>query len=175
MPNDIISICPTCSKEFIKKNKVHSFCSRRCKTIFNCRKHYNEYFPKKYPKPIICRICGKEAQAKHSKQKYCSRECLHIGTWNYKTTPDRLTQLFIKQGNCCGICKKTTSNWTDLCIDHDHESGLVRGLLCRDCNIGLGLFRESLEITDNAAAYLARQIIPCKIAREELHNANRSS
>lgn len=39
-------------------------------------------------------------------------------------------------------------------IDHDHETGKVRGLLCQECNIGLGKFRDNTEYLLSAISYL---------------------
>lgn len=53
---------------------------------------------------------------------------------------------------CCSICGRKSSS---LVIDHDHSSGLVRGLLCRDCNLGLGNFKDSIDFLVNASNYLS--------------------
>lgn len=53
-------------------------------------------------------------------------------------------------GTECVICKKST----DLVIDHDHDSGKVRGLLCRQCNVALGLFKDNKKILHKAWRYL---------------------
>lgn len=41
-----------------------------------------------------------------------------------------------------------------LAVDHDHETGKVRGLLCKSCNLAIGKFKESVEIVRRALAYL---------------------
>lgn len=55
----------------------------------------------------------------------------------------------------CEICGKQWEEGKEkLCIDHDHSTGKVRGILCKHCNHVLGHSRESLTILDNAKAYL---------------------
>lgn len=44
-----------------------------------------------------------------------------------------------------------------MAVDHDHETGELRGLLCSPCNLGLGLFQDNDEFLTNAARYLARR------------------
>lgn len=55
----------------------------------------------------------------------------------------------------CAICTTTSpggkGRWP---IDHDHATGRVRGVLCRSCNIGIGLFRDDSELVRRAALYL---------------------
>jgi hypothetical protein len=43
-----------------------------------------------------------------------------------------------------------------LAVDHDHKTGKIRGLLCRNHNTGLGLFRDDPAIIRQAAAYIER-------------------
>lgn len=50
----------------------------------------------------------------------------------------------------CEICFSTES----LCIDHDHETKLVRGVLCNDCNLGLGRFHDNIKKLTKAIEYL---------------------
>lgn len=64
--------------------------------------------------------------------------------------------LLDKQGGKCAICK-TTDSWHGAggwCIDHDHATGLIRGVLCNKCNKILGQWKDSTEILQSAIAYL---------------------
>lgn len=64
-----------------------------------------------------------------------------------------------RQGGRCAICnqhegREIRGRLLSLAVDHCHKSGKVRGLLCMDCNRGLGLFRDSPEALTAAIAYL---------------------
>lgn len=54
----------------------------------------------------------------------------------------------------CDICRKECPVVGSLSIDHDHSTGRIRGLLCKQCNSGLGFFRDSCENLARAIDYL---------------------
>ncbi len=58
-----------------------------------------------------------------------------------------------EQGGRCAICGDDPGDVT-LHVDHDHDTGEIRALLCIRCNNGIGLFRESPELFDAAATYV---------------------
>jgi hypothetical protein len=62
------------------------------------------------------------------------------------------------QNGVCAICKKFSLNGCRLVVDHDHISGRIRGLLCDNCNLALGLFKDSLETLSSAFDYLENKI-----------------
>lgn len=63
--------------------------------------------------------------------------------------------LLAAQDNKCAICRKPASEITKrLFVDHDHKTNAVRGLLCSDCNFGLGNFKDSKKLLLSAAKYL---------------------
>lgn len=85
----------------------------------------------------------------------------------YGLTQEEYDQKVIEQDGVCAICKKTetalrkTSSLVDferesvLSVDHDHETGAVRGLLCHRCNMAIGYAQENPEILRAAIEYLA--------------------
>lgn len=61
------------------------------------------------------------------------------------------------QDGLCAICRRPgEQSYKGLHIDHDHESGRVRGLLCHRCNMALGLLGDSVTALAEAIAYLDR-------------------
>lgn len=69
----------------------------------------------------------------------------------YGLTPDDFDALLEAQAGACLICDAEMDQPQ---IDHDHATGVVRGLLCRSCNIGLGYFRDDVVNMRRAIAYL---------------------
>ena len=59
-----------------------------------------------------------------------------------------------RQGGVCLICQTTCVTGKRLAVDHDHDTGRVRGLLCTRCNQGIGLFLDNPLLLRSAATYL---------------------
>lgn len=59
--------------------------------------------------------------------------------------------MYEEQEGACKICEK---NFSSLCVDHDHNSGKVRGLLCDSCNLMLGYALDNITTLQNAITYL---------------------
>jgi hypothetical protein len=75
----------------------------------------------------------------------------------YGLTPLQFQHLIDCQNNRCKLCKlyfDGESKATTACVDHDHKTGKVRGLLCDSCNKGLGSFRDNIDTLENAIQYL---------------------
>lgn len=62
--------------------------------------------------------------------------------------------LLREQNGVCAICMRATGRTRRLCVDHDHETGVVRGLLCSTCNKILGHARDDQEFFRRAMNYL---------------------
>lgn len=80
----------------------------------------------------------------------------------YGITLPEAERMLAKQNDCCAICNKSISlETTDVrqnraCIDHNHDTGQVRGLLCDKCNRGLGYFNDNEELLLKAVNYLTK-------------------
>jgi hypothetical protein len=70
----------------------------------------------------------------------------------YGITPEDYDLLHADQDGRCGICLKPAK----LVIDHDHETGCVRGLLCRPCNRSIGQLGEDPEVLRRAADWVSK-------------------
>lgn len=89
------------------------------------------------------------------KCKYCaSKDAWILKLKKYNLTQELYNKLLNKQENKCPICKKTFSSNLKPVIDHCHESGKVRGLLCSNCNTALGLLFEKEYNFLEAISYL---------------------
>lgn len=76
---------------------------------------------------------------------------------NYGLTLAGRDAMFAAQGKCCAVCRSPENIVKKWHIDHDHLSGMVRGILCHNCNVGLGHFRDDAKLLSAAIDYLEKQ------------------
>ena len=110
-------------------------------------KSWTEFAPRKETPSGHASMCR---QCRNSRYRSKNRSTRYQRV--YGITLEEYETLLEKQNGVCGICKKAQS--TLLCVDHDHNTGQVRGLLCTPCNRGLGLLGDTLENIINAQNYL---------------------
>lgn len=73
----------------------------------------------------------------------------------YGLSIQQYNELFFSQNGCCAICKTDQKNLQKrLFVDHCHDSGKVRGLLCSKCNHAIGLLNDNSSIIKNAMEYV---------------------
>jgi len=70
----------------------------------------------------------------------------------YNITPKKYREMILLQENKCGICNIKLTKVIN--IDHCHKTGIVRGILCRNCNLGLGFFNDNVDSLRRAINYL---------------------
>jgi hypothetical protein len=74
----------------------------------------------------------------------------------YGITLFEYDKMLDEQGGVCKICKEPPSKRFSLSVDHDHETGRVRGLLCGNCNFALGYAKDNPSTLRKMADYLEK-------------------
>jgi len=125
--------------------------------------------PHKYPqgrfKDKPCKRCGNTFSPKAPSHLHCSQECADDSVSDryyqrtYGISLDEYNRLLEEQNHQCAICKQSgfvmkEEHKAKLMVDHCHQSGRVRGLLCHNCNRALGLLQDSRQNLLNAVEYL---------------------
>lgn len=108
--------------------------------------------------------CNNCKQKKHkdyyrNNEEKCKLLARNRDLKKYGITLEDQERMLIEQGGKCKICGREIlmfgeSKHTTAHVDHDHSTGKVRGLLCQECNTGLGKFRDNTEYLANAIKYL---------------------
>lgn len=173
--------CATCRvikrlEEFPYKRESAGWRQRRCKECAAAAIRKSRAITRSAPDPgghpcAHCKEPCPPATVAGPPRKFCSRSCAVSD--NQKQQPARLRkrvlagygltleaydEMVTKQDGCCAICKTfepltRTGVWP---IDHCHETGRVRALLCNSCNLGLGAFRDDPDRLRAAAEYVER-------------------
>lgn len=104
-----------------------------------------------------CRTCRAKAGKTHNVDMVKRRANHNVRL--YGLTHDDYAAMLDAQGGVCAICSQPETmtykgNPKSLCVDHDHATGKVRGLLCAACNFALGKFQDDPARLRTAAAYL---------------------
>lgn len=134
-----------------------------CKGL--CKYHYNKRQRANYPSctevgcntpwlSSVVRLCAKHYWRTPEGSNYKLRR--------YGITSEKYHELNQQQQQVCAICglqNEISRHGTrkSLCVDHDHETGEVRGLLCTPCNVALGNLRDSVELLNKAIEYLNKR------------------
>lgn len=121
----------------------------------DCRRRWREKNPEKI------KAYRKKYKLEHREQiREYSREYDRKTPYDrykkYGLSSEDAQKLLEQQGGKCAICG--TEEWGGwhhtYCVDHDHDTGQVRGLLCTRCNAGLGHFQDDPDLLLRAAQYL---------------------
>ena len=115
-------------------------------------KFYNQASTKdgKSPYCKACHNARNKAWQKANPEKMSGFSRRSLLKRKYGITVEQYDEMYERQGGCCAICG--TAEGTH--VDHDHETGEVRALLCHSCNVGIGHFRDNPELLQAAIEYL---------------------
>jgi len=89
-----------------------------------------------------------EKREKHTREGFLKGQ--------YDMTVEEYNEMLEAQGDGCAICGGVNSDGRSLAVDHCHETGLIRGILCTRCNMGLGYVGDDVKILRRMIGYLSR-------------------
>ena len=126
-----------------------------------------DMYPQGYFKEKPCRECKELFKPQAPCHMYCSGNCSSRGFTRkylmktYGITYEEYMDMYKQFGGRCHICRQVgfkidKHQKLDLAVDHCHSTGKVRGMLCHNCNRGLGLFQDNTEYLTEAVRYLER-------------------
>lgn len=159
--------CGWCSESFVGNPRYKNiYCSRACTAKAASDKKVER----------ICDVCGSTFLARVAgiKNRFCSPKCRNRETYlrcgtpdirgprleyyaesrfrKYGLSPAQVAEMMENQNGKCKICKCDIRE--EYHIDHCKDTGVVRGLLCPNNNLGLGLFQHDPDVLIEAANYL---------------------
>lgn len=157
-----MKVCPRCHR----KKPISEFGSQVVpyKLVDGTKKTWTRVKP-------YCRPCDAERQREKRKNLTKKQRAQRLETHREyrKRRPDVFRNMELKrdfgidletynsmlkaQGGVCAICGNPP-NGKSLAVDEDHSTRRVRALLCHNCNVGLGHFRDSMDLLQSALAYL---------------------
>lgn len=163
------TVCAHCAGPIDCPTRKKIYCSENCKQ--------KALWLRNHPKSDRnCEHCDKDISAYRTDARFCGDAC--STTWHnrnktperrraerlwskYKITSDEYDERLRIQKGLCAICRRDDPNtphgfWH---VDHDHATGLVRGLLCGRCNTGIGQFQDSPTVLERAARYLRKPVL----------------
>lgn len=133
---------------------------RKC-NMFKSRKLFYVHSNRADGLQVYCKKCTqREKKVKKTEYNEVMRRWYNkhgykkIAAKLYGITVADYEQLLEYAGNRCQICLGVNSNKRRLSVDHNHETGVIRGILCTNCNTGLGAFGDSIDRIELAINYL---------------------
>lgn len=116
---------------------------------------FNKGVRTKHGSATYCRPCHNQ-WAKEWNKSEVGKQSRHRSRIRYEYDLNAQTFDLLRQNQqgVCAICKQSPDNGKELCVDHCHVTGKVRGLLCDKCNRALGYLKEDPQLIRRAADYL---------------------
>lgn len=161
--------CPSCDTERLRSEfsyvKSRGF-SSHCKPCKSARERIARL---KNPEPFRARDRARAPSRREWARSWRAENKEKVRAYERKTRygipHEEYSNLYRAQGGLCAVCKEPNKQANrngrnsgagsrDLHVDHDHATGRVRGLLCTNCNLGIGHFGDKPELLSLAIEYL---------------------
>ena len=152
-------VCKFCGEPIVQspgKGFKRVYCSAECRkkgrrNMSEEEKKRKSLYDKEYRKKRIEKNPDCYKRELTERTKYRNRICsLSI---DFKLTEDTYRDMLDKQKGCCAICGVSLDSAH---VDHCHYSNKIRGILCRYCNTGLGMFKDNIDFLNKAILYLEK-------------------
>jgi hypothetical protein len=158
--------CKGCGK--IQPIKAKGLC-RRCYARFQRHGHTNstakikgvKLCEKCGMKPVHAKLMCKSCYSKYLREKDPTKQWEYNLQRQYGLSVDEYNSILNEQKGKCAICGETENEAMrgkamKFAVDHDHATGVIRGLLCGNCNRGIGNLQDSITTMTNAIDYLKK-------------------
>lgn len=133
------------------------FQSKKCPGCGEEKNVETDFWKRQY----LCIPCAKDMQKTRWHSRTPKKRLEQHLKYKYDLTINELMQALEDQGGGCAICAETLpdllvydSRRRGYAIDHNHETGRFRGILCLPCNSMLGMAKDSVDLLQKAASYL---------------------
>ena len=133
---------------------------RKKRTSTPSNRAYNKAYRLKHIEKLSARKKSPEVRAKNNaymaeRRKLHPEKCRDEALWrDFRIRRAQYDAVAAAIGGACAICGRKCPTGKRLAVDHDHATGLYRGLLCSNCNTALGLFQDRPDLLRRAAEYL---------------------
>lgn len=146
--------CDACKRRRNTERSVRAYVpSRHDLTCQRCGKPWTNRRLAKYD-PDCRKEVQKEQRRAHARANRREARTRYLRAWGlqrrYGLTMEAYEALLAKFNHACAVCESTE----DLCVDHCHDTGKVRGILCRRCNRSLGQLGDTTEHVRRLLDYL---------------------
>jgi len=121
--------------------------------VLRVSEYGKEYYKKNREKILAY---GKEYSKTPHKIRYQEN---HKLLKKYGISIEQRDQIIECQHGLCPICNKPLMNKSGIFVDHNHDTGKVRGVLCRKCNLAIGLLGEDVETLERGFQYLMYELV----------------
>lgn len=129
-----------------------------------CRDCYKDYRAKRLADPAVRAHEAEYAHLRYARLKetgeYQRQQKQSRLRCRFGMSMDDYIQMAVAQGNLCAICGRPAVREGKTCcldVDHDHKTGRVRGLLCKNCNLMIGNAQDDPATLRKGAAYLEQR------------------
>jgi len=142
----MLNTCVICFKDYQKHGKSHK---DKCNPCYQ-KEYYRKDKKRRLQLNQEWRKANPEKRAEQSWREHRKRR--------YGLSEEAFMAIYHAQGGKCDMCgvSKEAYSIRGLCVDHDHKTGKVRGLLCTGCNTGIGSLKEDIELLLKAVEYLRK-------------------